>query len=140
MVSSTLLQQLDPIVHRTSKLCGVYVEENFTIEIPDTLAKSWPLCTFHLEFMVEVYHHEVTTALLCASMLRLCAPKLESLKWADRCRKGGQSFATAVLNSAPCFTRLGKLVLRYTTFLGSSMLDALVHNNLRAIGAEMGLM
>lgn len=78
--------------------------------------------------------NEVTTTSLSASILRLCAPTLESLSWTQHTAQIRHSFAAAGLNSAPCFTRLRKLNLDCIDFLDSSMLDAFLHINPRTLG------
>lgn len=85
-----------PIQHL--KLRSFYLYEDFSIIPPNLLGKTWPLRTLHLEFMTD---NDITTVPLTASILGLCAPTLESLTWIDRCGKGGNSFVTAVMDSAP---------------------------------------
>ena len=118
------------------KLYDVPIGADFTINLPDTLAKSWPLRTLHLELQTDFFTTEVTTASLCASLLGLCSQTLESLTWIDRCCKGEHSFATAGLNSAPCFTRLRRLFLDHRAVLDLSVVDALIHDKIRTLSVR----
>lgn len=121
------------------KLSSIYVYEDFTIRLLDTVAKSWSLRTLHLEIQPQLGRSEITTAPLCTSILELCAPTLESLTWTDRFPWGndGYSFATAGLNPTPHFTRLRNLILKNLKFQDSSIFDAIMHDNLCSLGVKI---
>lgn len=108
----------------------VFVDEDFMM---NTLAKSWPLRTLHLEIRTQKPTDEVTTAPLCTSILRLCAPTLESLVWNCFYNRGEHSFTKAGSNSALCFPRLWKLSLYHVKVLDSSVLDAFIHDGIRTL-------
>lgn len=116
------------------KLTHLSFDEDFSIGLPDTL---WPLRTLHIELGVPIYYpSQVTTNPLSISILRLCAPTLESLTLINRGALGTHSFATAGLNSAPCFPRLRNIFLDGIIFLDSSMLDAFLQHNPRTFGVR----
>ena len=114
------------------KLYDVSIEQDFTMNVSTVLALSWPLRTFHLEL-------KSNTAPLSASLLYLCASTLESLTWIDRSHEGGHSFVTAGLNPAPCFTRLRRLFLDHKATLDSSLMDALILDNIRTLAIQTDL-
>lgn len=116
------------------KIFRACVGEDFTIGPLDRLATSLPLRTLHLELLTQVHKMgELNLAPLSASLLRLCAPTLESLTWVNLHNKGGHSFAAAGLNSAPSFPCLRSLRLEMVDFLDSSMLDALLQSKLQTL-------
>ncbi len=65
------------------KLFRISVDEEFEIDLPERLAHcGWPLRTLDLEVQCDMHvKDKFSTSPLCASILRLCAPTLESLKW-----------------------------------------------------------
>jgi hypothetical protein len=65
------------------KLDRVWIEEEFEIALPGALAHpGWRLRSLHLELNWRLFDpHKGRTSLLCASILRHCAPTLESLTW-----------------------------------------------------------
>lgn len=118
------------------KLTALSFEEDFTIGLPDT---PWPLRTLHIELVAQFPLVENTTNRMSTSILRLCAPTLESLTLINRSSMSTHSFVTAGLSSAPCFTRLRNICLSYIEFLDSSMLDAFLQNNPRTFGVTSNL-
>ena len=118
------------------KFYRVCVDEELTVRTLDRLPRPWPLRTLHLEFSPPADKTGKTSiAPLLASLLRLCAPTLESLTWvnADSKDMADNLFAAAGLNSAPPFPRLRNLKLSGVDFLGSSTLDAFLQCNLQTL-------
>lgn len=68
---------------RHLKLRRTSINEEFEIELPNALAhRGWPLRTLHPELEWNVLAEEKgRTSRACASILRHCAPTLESLAW-----------------------------------------------------------
>lgn len=127
----------DGLAHSRIRHLKIYracVGEDFTIGPLDKLATSLSLRTLHLELMTQIHKRdEVNLAPLSASLLRLCAPTLESLTWITIHNKGRHSFAAAGLNSAPSFPCLRSLRLEMVDFLDSSMLDAFLQSKLQTL-------
>ena len=119
------------------KLFRVQVEEEFKIELPGALATcKWPLQTLHLELSPTLCKRkEISTSTLCNSILRLCAPTLESLTWASLWGDSSYSFSTGALDP-PCFPNLRNLKLDRILFSDSSVLNALIQDNLRSLDAD----
>lgn len=137
-----------PIKHL--KLIRVSMSEDFEIELPEPLAaRGWPLRTLHLDILQPLLRNGRTTGTsrLSSSILRLCAPTLQSLRWesadryhddphryesADRYKDDPQSFTSDSLE-LPRFLCLRYLWLERVISLDSSILDTLVHDGLYAL-------
>jgi hypothetical protein len=78
---------------------------NKVFEISLLQPRVWPLRTLHLELTCDPWRKE-TTAPLCASILRLCAPSLETLVWIHRPRKDYQTFGDGPLPKFRCLRNL----------------------------------
>jgi hypothetical protein len=63
------------------KIGSVSIEDEFEIVVPAALEHhGWSLCSLHLELYWRLFDPvKGRTSLLCASILRHCAPTLESL-------------------------------------------------------------
>ena len=122
------------------KLFRVSVEEEFTIVPSGALGtRGWPLRSLHLEVLPSTHQRgEISTSPLCNSILRLCAPTLESLTWASLTGADPQSFVTDPLGP-PRFARLRSLKLFNVKLLDSSPLEALLQDSLLALEISPGL-
>ncbi|MCJ1251963.1 hypothetical protein MMC30_009201 [Trapelia coarctata] len=116
------------------KLHRVAIDEEFEVD-SDALS----LRTLQLNIIWDfLSQKEGKTAPLCASILRLCAPTLESLTWNGmmRSKTNLQTFATDALElpAFPClrFLRFGELDLQ-----DSSVLDCLIHDGLVALEVDI---
>ena len=99
---------------------------NKVFEISLSQRQFWPLRTLHLELTCDIWGKE-TTATLCASILRLCAPSLETLVWINRRRKDRQTFRDGPLPQFPC---LRNLDLQMLELADSSIMDAFLRSKL----------
>ena len=80
---------------------------------------------------------DITTSSLCASILRLCAPTLESLTWrSGLSRSDTFTFADDGPDSSLPFLCLRDLSLSYMRFRDSSILNALLQNGLRVLEVD----
>lgn len=94
---------------RHLKLYHPLVDYDFEIKSPDTdPLRSWPLRTLHMEWGFNVFDDDASTVLLTASILRLCAPTLETLIWSNLDRRLKQTFAPGPI---PTFSSLRHLRL-----------------------------
>lgn len=127
-----------PIQHL--KLHRVSIDKEFEVEAPRAFVPGvWSLRTLQLEVIWDFHSHQRgRTAPLCASLLRLCAPTLESLTWDGMMRSETnlQSFVTGALElpAFPClrYLRFGELDLQ-----DSSVLDSLIHDGLVALEVDI---
>ena len=118
------------------RLFRVKVSEAFEINLPWA---SWPLRTLYLELITDLDADKPRTSMICADILRLCAPTLESLTWQTLLLQYElHSFATYTMGSAPQFPRLRSLGLRDVVFSDYSMLDALLEGDLRELEVDLG--
>ena len=120
------------------RLFRVKVSEAFEINLPRP-SKGWPLRTLYMEVVSGFDGDKPNTSLMCASILRLCAPTLESLTWRTfLIEDEHHSFATYTMESTPQFPRLRSLKLQTVLFSDYSMLDALLEGDLRELEVDLG--
>lgn len=119
------------------KLYRVAVEEQFELSLAESLkTRGWPLRTLHLEILPDIWNvDKITVYPLCYSILRLCAPTLESLTW-DLVDDNDVPLPEN-LGQAPQFTRLRKLQLGQLRRVDFPMLEALVCDGLRELGVDI---
>lgn len=118
-----------PIQHL--KLYRVTVSEEFEIALPERLAlRGWPLRTLHLELHWRILgERRGSTAPLCASILRLCAPTLEKLTWMTLSvgQSRGDDLHSLVGQEPPRFGRLRELTLKDIKFSDHSTIKLLIY-------------
>ncbi|KAL8668042.1 MAG: hypothetical protein Q9202_000020 [Teloschistes flavicans] len=117
------------------KIRRAKIDEEFAIEFrePGT-AIGWPLRTLHLEIAPNFWVPEdISTYSLCESILRLCSRTLEDLTLIPM--NGEEEYAFTG-NNIPQFPSLRRLC---THNAKSSMLEVLVHDDLRYLNIELGL-
>lgn len=119
------------------KLYRPIVNEEFEIMLPQTLvSRGWLLRTLHLELNLDM-QMKVTTARLCASILRLCASTLETLVWSGTGYKDYQTFGDGLL---PNFLCLRNLHLGVSLALAdTSVMDAFLKSKLVNLSIEIGI-
>ncbi|KAH8591396.1 hypothetical protein B0O99DRAFT_690753 [Bisporella sp. PMI_857] len=102
------------------------VDLDFQLHLLDN-ARGWPLRTLHMEWGL-VFHENAGNSLLTASILRLCAPTLETLTWCSHNLDDKYTFAPG---SVPTFPNLRYLRLqRIITLVDSTILDAFLNAKL----------
>ena len=112
------------------KLYRVNVMDEFKIEAP-----AWPLRTLHLEITPHIDKmDEISIAPICASILRLCAPTLQSLTWHSVFPSERHAFESE--SPIPRFTSLRYLNFEYLNFADTPMLEALVQDGIRTLDAD----
>ncbi|MCJ1461963.1 hypothetical protein MMC07_000563 [Pseudocyphellaria aurata] len=96
------------------KLERVYVDEEFGIVLPKALAhRGWPLRTLHLLiWWSQSSGKHGSTAPLCTSILKLCAPTLEKFAWTSPPFRGEDHSQTLAKEVLPRLVQLRELVLR----------------------------
>jgi len=109
---------------RHLKLYRPVVNEVFGINLLQP--RAWRLHTLHLELTCDLWRKE-STATLSASILRLCAPSLETLVWIHRPRKDYQTFGDEPLPSFPC---LRNLHIQMLELADNSIMDAFLRSKL----------
>lgn len=121
------------------KLFQVQVDGEFGIELPSALGRrKWPLQTLHLELSPSLHKlGQLSTSMLCESILGLCASTLESLTWISM--RGGESKPSATSDLASlCFPKLRHLKLERVNFsTDTAILEALIQDNLRTFVANI---
>jgi hypothetical protein len=90
------------------------ITKGFEISLLES--RVWPLRTLHLELTCDLWKKE-TIAVLYASILRLCAPSLETLVWIP-------------VGPVPQFPCLRNLHLQMLEFADSSIMDAFLRSKL----------
>lgn len=124
---------------RHLKLFRVQLEEEFEIELPKALSSyGWPLRSLYLEVGSCLSKKEkINTSMLCTSMLRLCAPTLESFRWESAFTPDECSFWTTTPDSVPSFASIRDLALEYVQVADPSILIALVQDRLRTLKTDI---
>lgn len=139
-LSSSFFNDLSSASLQHLKLFRVSIAEEFVLEPVDTLLpQAFELRSLHLEIIWSMTVKEKgRTGVLCASILRLCAPTLESLTWDSIVyfAEDLQSFQTDS-GELPEFPRLRYLRFGHIKLLDSSVLHALVHDNLLALEVDI---
>jgi hypothetical protein len=120
------------------KLYRVLLDEDFRVELPNQLAsRGWPLQTLHLEVDWNIFGKKSSgsTSSFCASILRLCAPTLSTLFWANVIDHSLHSLAADSEDQLqfPCLRRLR---LDNIQFLEAASLNALLEGNLVSLVAD----
>ena len=116
------------------KLYRVPADKVFSINPPHSRSSgSWPLRSLYLEIMPAMSNIDLDVSLLCTSMLRLCAPSLQSLTWAACYPK---PFHTDGLGPSPCFPSLRHLRLEHLKLVDVCLLETLVHNELTSLDVD----
>lgn len=106
---------------------------NTVFEISLLQSQVWPLLTLHLELTRDLRMKE-TTATLCASILRLCAPSLDTLVWVHRDRQDYQTFGDGPLPKFPC---LRNLHVKKLQLADGSIMDAFLKSKLVNLNIEL---
>jgi hypothetical protein len=117
------------------KLYRPTVNEEFEIMLPQTLvSRGWLLRTLHLQLDLDLdMQMKGTTARLCASILRLCAPTLETLVWSNLGYNDYQTFGDGLLPNFLCLRNLhlgGLLKLADTSVMDAFLKSKLVNLSL----------
>jgi len=122
------------------KLFRVSIDEEFELAPTNALLpQGLSLRTLHLEVIWSMVAGKTgRTGPLCASILRLCAPTLESLTWDGMVYSPEdlQSFTTSAWE-LPAFPRLRYLRFGEVELQDSSVLDALIHESLVALEVDI---
>ena len=113
-----------PVKHL--KLFRATANEDFEVKLPLTVPpREWPLRALHLELRRKIPGPDLGgTSRLCASILQLCAPTLESLVWISPAEEHPESHSFGL--KRPSFPVLRDLELGRFTLTDSSVLDALI--------------
>ncbi|KAL9066235.1 MAG: hypothetical protein Q9161_007692 [Pseudevernia consocians] len=127
----------DAIAHSTIqhfKIYRVNVAESFTINLPQFQpSRSWPLRSLYLEIIPPVSNIDLDLSCLCTSMLRVCAPSLQSLTW-DTCSLNPMN--TDGLGPSPRFPSLRHLRLGFLKLRDVCYLQELVHDELNSLDVD----
>lgn len=114
------------------RLSHVCVDEEFEILIPHGQPRDfWPLRSLHLEIIPVVAGPKggKSLRLLNTSILRLCAPTLEVLRWEGNLLGSKDLHSFAASGDPVRFPRLRRLTINGVELLDSSILDALIGPN-----------
>ena len=104
-------------------------QEHDLVLAPPHTPRAWPLRTLHLDIVAD---YGIRTARLCNTILRLCAPTLETLVWSNLRREDTQTFDDG---DVPQFTRLRHLRLETLLNLEDPrIVDAFLYANLVNLG------
>jgi hypothetical protein len=116
------------------KLYRPRVDHDFEIKLPQShVSQGWPLRTLHMEWGLEF--NNASTARISASILRLCAPTLETLIWSNLRNDDYQTFGLDPLPNFPCLRNL-----QLESFLprDTSVVDALLKSKLVNLSISFG--
>lgn len=85
------------------KLNRPIVSKGYTFELPPSRVHlGWPLRTLHLGLVIDwSLYFDIKTAMLCARMLRYCAPTLETFYWTGFRREDAQTFGGGLVPDFP---------------------------------------
>lgn len=127
----------DAIVQSTIqhlKIFRIRVDKLFTIEMPTFQpSRSWRLRTLYLEVMPAMSNLKLDVSCVCTSILRACAPTLQSLTW-DTCSRN--PINTNGLGPCPRFPSLRHLRLAFLRFADVCYLSELVHDELTSLAVD----
>lgn len=115
------------------------MDEGLAVELPRELARqTWPLRSLELGLKAPTSKCGAPPAAadFSSSILRLCAPALETLKLSICDGDCIGSFVTDGLGPAPRFPCLRNLQLRGGDLLDASILDALLQDNIRSLDVD----
>jgi hypothetical protein len=126
------------------KLYDISLSEDFELDPPDS-SNPWPLQSLHLDiwrdYEGEQHDARFNTSLFCSSLLRQCAPSIETLVWYGHTGSGSldvpdsQPFG-ADISSIPKFPELHKLHLYRDVRCDSSVFGALLNSPLTSLKIE----
>jgi hypothetical protein len=119
------------------KLYRPVVDHDFEIRLPQShVSRSWPLRTLHMEWCWNFQGNLPSTARLSASVLRLCAPTLETLVWTNFLQEDQQTFGP---DPFPNFPRLRNLRLEgFLPLADTSVMDAFLKSKLVDLSIAWG--
>ena len=118
------------------KLYRPVVDHDFEISWPHVVSRGWPLRTLHMEWGWNFQGNLLSTARLSASILRLCAPTLETLVWKNLLQKDQQTFGP---DPFPNFPRLRNLRLEgFLPLADTSVMDAFLKSKLVTLSIAWG--
>ena len=113
------------------KLYRPVVDHDFEISLPQShVSRGWPLRTLHMEWGWNFQGDLPSTARLSASVLRLCAPTLETLVWTNLVKEDQQTFGPDPFPNFPCLRNLrleGLLPLADTSVMDAFLKSKLVN-------------
>jgi hypothetical protein len=113
------------------KLYRPVIDHDFEIILPQShVYRGWPLRTLHMEWGWNLRANLPLTARLSASVLRLCAPTLETLVWTNLLREDQQTFGPDPFPTFPCLRNLrleGLLPLADTSVMDAFLKSKLVN-------------
>ena len=113
------------------KIYRIRVDKLFTIDMPTYQpSRSWPLRSLYLELMPAMSNLRLDVSCLCTSILRACAPTLQSLAWDTSSRN---PINTNGLGACPPFPSLRHLRLAFLRFADVCYLNELVHDELNSL-------
>ena len=116
------------------KIYRIRVDKLFTIDMPTFQpSRSWPLRSLYLEVMPAMSNLKLDVSCLCTSILRACAPTLQSLTW-DTCSRN--PINTNGLGPCPRFPSLRHLRLAFLRFADVCYLSELVHDELNSLDVD----
>jgi hypothetical protein len=118
------------------KLYRPTISQEYGIVLPPSRAsRGWQLRSLYLDFTVEWnLFSGVKSTRLCANMLRLCAPTLETLYWSGLRREDIQTFEDG---DVPLFPNLRNLRLEALLHIGDrEMMDAFLNSELVNLGVR----
>lgn len=122
------------------KLFRVSVGDGFQLGLPNVRGSgAWPLRTLHLELRPSLERlSDFSTLVLCASILRSCAPTLEALTWnaVHHYRNEPSIAAIEAMDTVPRFTALRSLKIGYVRLATLSLLNSLVQDGLRELDVD----
>ena len=116
------------------KIYRIRVDKLFTIDMPTFQpSRSWPLRSLYLELMPAMSNLKLDVSCVCTSILRACAPTLQSLTW-DTCSRN--PINTNGLGPCPRFPSLRHLRLAFLRFADVCYLSELVHDELNSLDVD----
>lgn len=122
------------------KLFRVSVGDGFQLGQPNARGSgAWPLRTLHLELRPSLERlSDFSTLVLCASILRSCAPTLEALTWnaVHHYRNEPSIAAIEAVDTVPRFTAIRSLKIGDVGLATLSLLDSLVQDGLRELDVD----
>ncbi len=127
----------DAIAHSTIQHLKFYrlrLDEMFTANLLQSQpSRSWPLRSLYLRIIPAMGNRYADVLHLCTSILRACAPNLQSLTWVT-CNFG--AIRTNGLGPSPCFPSLRHLRLADLKSDDVCWLQELVHDKLSSIDVD----
>ena len=116
------------------KIYRIHVDKLFTINVPTFQpSRSWQLRSLYLDVLPAMSNLELDVSCLCISILRACAPTLQSLTW-ETCSEN--PIITNGLGSCPRFPSLRHLRLAFLEFADVCYLSELVHDELSSLDVD----